>query len=118
MPPLTLLCELKSRSTRLLPAVYQWGQSHLDLTPWTQCKTNISPSIWMFSNDIVHPAAAYGVLEFVAAVTGNGVLRFERDGQPSDILAFPATETAFHSLRWEKRGVRILIVNEACYSGS
>ena len=27
---------------------------------------------------------AYGVLDFLAAVTGGGVLRFERDGQPSD----------------------------------
>ena len=46
---------------------------------------------------------AYGVLDFLAAVTGGGVLRFERDGQPPDTAT---TETVQLSLRWEKRGVK------------
>lgn len=31
---------------------------------------------------------AYGALEFLTAVAGDGALRFERDGQPSDIFSF------------------------------
>lgn len=93
---LKLLCELRVERYQVLPRRLPMGPVPSSPRPvYTMVDEHLSVYLDVLNRHRNKPfirLTAYGALEFLTAVTSDGVLRFERDRQPLDIFSFSSNQ--------------------------